>query len=92
MNACIFCFTVHSIHQISIHHGINLCNFGDMQSNLNTDSNSIDIIFSMEKSLSLKFSLQTKMKMYAESFRGKTQANVAKVLIRNVTKTKAFHS
>ena len=63
-----------------------------MQSNLNTDSNSIDIIFSMEKSLSLKFSLQTKMKMYAESFRGKTQANVAKVLIRNVTKTKAFHS
>ena len=95
MNACIFCFTVHSIHQISIHHGINLCNFGDMQSNLNTDSNSIDIIiFSMEKTPSQKFSLQTKMKTYAESFRGKTQANVAKVLIRNVTKTKtkAFHS
>ena len=42
-----------------------------MQSNLNTDSNSIDIIFSMEKSSSLKFSLQTKMKMYAESFREK---------------------
>lgn len=66
-----------------------------MQSNLNTDSNSIDIIiFSMEKTPSQKFSLQTKMKMYAESFRGKTQANVAKALIRNVTKTKtkAFHS